>query len=75
MESLDLEPTAWINPTLDTKSWERILRKLRAGQMPPPAHERPAATVLSAATQEIERGLEQHDQSFECDGQKVNDSD
>jgi hypothetical protein len=64
MESLDLEPTAWTNPTLDTKSWERILRKLRAGQMPPPAHERPAATVLSAATQEIERGLEQHDQSF-----------
>jgi hypothetical protein len=32
--------------------------------MPPPAHERPNATLLSDATQEIERGLEQHDQSF-----------
>jgi hypothetical protein len=64
MESLDLAPTAWTDPTLDTKSWERILRKLRAGQMPPPAHERPNATLLNAATQEIEGGLEQHDQSF-----------
>ncbi|MFN9640539.1 MAG: DUF1592 domain-containing protein [Pirellula sp.] len=64
MESLDLASSAWREPKLDTKSWERILRKLRAGQMPPPAHERPNATLLSAATQEIERGLEQHDQSF-----------
>jgi hypothetical protein len=64
MESLDLAPTAWTDSTLDTKSWERILRKLRAGQMPPPAHEQPNATLLSGATQEIERGLEQHDQSF-----------
>ena len=64
MESLNLVPTAWTDPTLDTKSWERILRKLRAGQMPPPAHERPNATLLSAATQELEQGLELHDQSF-----------
>jgi len=64
MDSLDLASTAWSEPKLDTKSWERILRKLRAGQMPPPAHERPNTTLLSDATQEIERGLEQHDQSF-----------
>lgn len=64
MEQLDLSPKAWNDPKLDTKSWERILRKLRAGQMPPPAHQKPDASLLRDATHEIERGLERHDDAF-----------
>ena len=64
MEQLDLSPKAWNEPKLDTKSWERILRKLRAGQMPPPVHQKPDASLLRDATHEIERGLERHDDAF-----------
>ncbi len=61
---LPLDASIWRAADLDTRPWERILRKLRAGQMPPPSHERPDAKLLLDAIQEIENGLEEHDQSF-----------
>lgn len=38
--------------------WERMLRRLRAGQMPPPDADRPDPTELDKATRAIEQRLE-----------------
>ncbi len=55
---------SWVESGLDTKSWERILRKLRAGQMPPPHHEKPSSELLQAASKEMERGLKLYNDTF-----------
>lgn len=55
---------SWVASGLDTKSWERILRKLRAGQMPPPHHEKPSSELLQAASKEMERGLKLYNDTF-----------
>lgn len=58
------QTTPWKESLLDTKPWERILRKLRAGQMPPPPHEKPSLELLQAASKEMERGLKLHNDAF-----------
>ena len=57
VEKLELQqpsntPTPW-----DSKPWERILRRLRAGQMPPPDASRPTQSELDAATKGIDKWL------------------
>jgi Protein of unknown function (DUF1592)/Protein of unknown function (DUF1588)/Protein of unknown function (DUF1585)/Protein of unknown function (DUF1595)/Protein of unknown function (DUF1587)/Planctomycete cytochrome C len=64
VDNLSTSDPAWQDPSLDTKSWERILRKLRAGQMPPPSHQRPELNMLREATHKIESGLELHEKEF-----------
>ncbi len=44
--------------SLNSSDWERILRRLRAGQMPPPDSARPNETDYSKATRAIEKCLE-----------------
>lgn len=56
--------TPWTKSELDTKPWERILRKLRAGQMPPPPHEKPSLELLQAAKRELELGLKSYSDAF-----------
>lgn len=58
------QTTPWKESLLDTKPWERILRKLRAGQMPPPHHEKPSLELFQAASKEMERGLKLHNDAF-----------
>ncbi|XZE32195.1 DUF1592 domain-containing protein [Pirellulaceae bacterium SH501] len=58
------QTTPWKESLLDTQPWERILRKLRAGQMPPPPHEKPSLELLQAASKEMERGLKLHNDAF-----------
>ncbi|MCY2986096.1 MAG: DUF1592 domain-containing protein [Planctomycetota bacterium] len=57
VEKLELElPSAAVTPW-DSKPWERILRRLRAGQMPPPDASRPIQSELDVATKEIDKWL------------------
>jgi hypothetical protein len=63
IEGLLEQSASWDRPDLDTKPWERILRKLRAGQMPPPSHDRPDPELLQAARMEMEQGLQQQSEA------------
>jgi mono/diheme cytochrome c family protein len=47
--------------------WEAILRRLRAGDMPPPGTKRPDAAQLAAMTGYIERAFERADASVKPD--------
>lgn len=63
IDGLLAQSARWDSPELDTKPWERILRKLRAGQMPPPSHDRPDPELLQAARWEMEQGLQQQSEA------------
>ena len=45
-----------------SSDWERMLRRLRAGQMPPPEADRPSDVELTKATRAMERWLETESQ-------------
>ncbi len=55
LDKLDL-PRA-DNVSGESSDWERILRRLRAGQMPPPDAERPSEALYTSATKAIEEWL------------------
>lgn len=57
MERLTIDSETFTSPTFDSNDWERILRRLRAGQMPPPDAESPAKEELDKATHALENGL------------------
>lgn len=44
--------------TSEAKVWEKTVRKLRTGMMPPPGEPRPARAVLDAFTRELETRLD-----------------
>jgi Protein of unknown function (DUF1592)/Protein of unknown function (DUF1588)/Protein of unknown function (DUF1585)/Protein of unknown function (DUF1587)/Protein of unknown function (DUF1595) len=46
---------------IETMPWERIVRKLRAGQMPPPDAEQPPAELLAKARASLESWLDEAD--------------
>jgi Protein of unknown function (DUF1592)/Protein of unknown function (DUF1588)/Protein of unknown function (DUF1585)/Protein of unknown function (DUF1587)/Protein of unknown function (DUF1595) len=46
------------NPTAQTELWEKVIRKLRAGVMPPPGSPRPAAADVHQLTSSLESVLD-----------------
>lgn len=55
---LVLDPTAATHPGDDAETWEKVLRRLRAGTMPPPGSPRPEAAVYSRTSAFLARELE-----------------
>ena len=53
LDTIDLDV-----PTRSAASWERVLRRLRAGTMPPAGHPRPAPEVADAFVAAIETALD-----------------
>ena len=51
-------------PDRDSSRWERILRRLRAGQMPPPDADRPPEADYLKAIESLEQRLELHSQRY-----------
>src|SRR5688572_1394753 len=46
------------NPGADAARWEKVVRKLRAGVMPPPGLPRPDAAVYRTLTSSLEQALD-----------------
>jgi len=44
----------------DAEAWEKVIRKLRSGMMPPPGQPRPARAEVLAATGNIEQVIDSH---------------
>ena len=55
---LALDPAAVATPTTNLEVWEKVVRKLRAGLMPPPGAPRPAPGALAAFTEWLEGELD-----------------
>ncbi|MEO5922784.1 MAG: DUF1592 domain-containing protein [Bryobacteraceae bacterium] len=55
---LVLDPAAATHPGTDAETWEKVLRRLRAGTMPPPASPRPENAVYARASAFLARELE-----------------
>jgi hypothetical protein len=55
---LVLEPTGAARPGEQAETWERVLRQLRAGTMPPPGAARPSSAVYARAAGYLARELE-----------------
>jgi mono/diheme cytochrome c family protein len=56
--NLSLEGFRVDDATADRETAERMIRKLRAGQMPPPGSRRPAPAVLDALTRALETEMD-----------------
>jgi hypothetical protein len=56
--SLDL--TSFINDDMshNAETWEKVIRKLRAGMMPPPGQPRPDWTAYTALTEQLENSID-----------------
>lgn len=57
VEGLELYQPMSPKAASDSTPWERIVRRLRAGQMPPPDATRPVQTEMDAATKGIDKWL------------------
>jgi mono/diheme cytochrome c family protein len=55
---LVLDPTSVARPGDQSETWEKVLRQLRAGTMPPPGAPRPTPAFYSRATGYLARELE-----------------
>jgi mono/diheme cytochrome c family protein len=55
---LVLDPAAATHPGDDAETWEKVLRRLRAGTMPPPGSPRPDAAIYSRTSSYLARELE-----------------
>jgi hypothetical protein len=55
---LTLDPAGVSRPGDDSETWEKVLRQLRAGTMPPPGAVRPPPAFYSRAAAHLARGLE-----------------
>jgi mono/diheme cytochrome c family protein len=53
-----LDPAALVHPGDQSETWEKVLRQLRAGTMPPPSAPRPPQTFYARATGYLARELE-----------------
>jgi hypothetical protein len=58
--SLDLTILDPANVDDDAESWEKVVRKLRAGMMPPPGKERPSRAEAEAMASVLETRLDAH---------------
>src|ERR1041384_3884448 len=57
--SLDLTSLDPVHVGDDAESWERVVRKLRAGMMPPPGKERPSRAQAEAMASILETRLDE----------------
>ena len=55
---LVIDPTGVVRPGDQSETWEKVLRQLRAGTMPPPGAPRPTQAFYSRATGYLARELE-----------------
>ncbi len=55
---LVLNPAGATHPGDDAETWEKVLRRFRAGTMPPPGSPRPEATVYARTSAYLARELE-----------------
>src|SRR5215218_6579946 len=55
---LVLDPSALSSPAVHAGQWELVIRKLRAGLMPPPGVRRPAQPALEGFTHWLEQQLD-----------------
>ena len=55
---LDLSTVLSDAPSQHAEIWERVIRKLRAGMMPPPGEKRPAANDYLALTEALENTID-----------------
>ena len=55
---LVLDPTTLSSPAAHAGQWELVIRKLRAGLMPPPGVRRPPQPALDGFTHWLEQGLD-----------------
>src|SRR5690606_36912696 len=55
---LSIDPAGLARPGEDSETWEKVLRQLRAGTMPPPAAPRPPETFYTGAAAYLARELE-----------------
>src|SRR5882724_11060322 len=55
---LELDTLDLAHPEKDALAWERAIRKLRGGMMPPPGAARPAATDVQALAGYLEMALD-----------------
>ena len=60
---LDLASTLKEDITLHTENWEKVVRKLRAGMMPPPGEDRPARDSYEQTTRWLEDEIDRHAKS------------
>jgi len=56
--SLDLSLLVQEAPAQHAETWERVIRKLRAGMMPPPGEKRPAPADYRALTEALETTID-----------------
>ena len=59
IEKLKPNRESLVASSLNSNDWERIVRRLRAGQMPPPDADRPNESDYFAATRAIEKWLDE----------------
>ncbi len=64
LDSLEFSETRLNDPDFDTEKWEKILRRLIAGQMPPPESARPTEQQYSDAICTMSALLEQRSKKF-----------
>lgn len=57
--NLQLDTLDFAHPEKDALTWERAIRKLRGGMMPPPGAPRPAAAEVNAVAAYLETALDQ----------------
>ncbi|MEI7950541.1 MAG: DUF1592 domain-containing protein [Gammaproteobacteria bacterium] len=60
---LDLASTLKEDITLHTENWEKVVRKLRAGMMPPPGEDRPVRDSYEQTTRWLEDEIDRHAKS------------
>src|SRR5688572_21283072 len=56
--SLDLTGYLQGDLSKDSETWEKVIRKLRAGMMPPPGQPRPDWTAYTALTEQLENSID-----------------
>jgi hypothetical protein len=56
--NLTLEGVSLASAAHDAELWEKVIRKLRAGMMPPPGLDRPAQSDYAALTRRLEREID-----------------
>jgi hypothetical protein len=57
---LDVEALDFAHIEADAEAWEKIIRKVRAGMMPPAGEERPERHVIDAFATELEQKIDSH---------------
>ena len=67
---LSLEGASHVDPSTDAAMWEKVVRKLRTGMMPPPGEPRPARELLDGFSRRLATGLDATAASWPNPGSK-----